>query len=578
VDVAGIKVAIWEALNSASISIVGLVGPWGVGKTHLWKAIVEERRADIALKYPRYAYVSLFGLRSISDVKTSILLEVSGTAKLGGNSDAIVSKVWAAAKKKKAALVRRIQKGAAGLGLLGKVAAEAIQLGIDAFEFGAIRNCLVCLDDLERMALELSAIEVMGLVETLARERACKVVLIFSRDNLSDDSKKSLKQYREKIFDREILLDPPMAYAVDIAVQGRDAATVTSLSKVAESLGIKSVRVLKKIITGYDDVLSHLPQLLPPVKNALMFSLGVLYYCHLIGGEDVPTVDNVLAIEYVSPIEEADNGEQNTSTKHLQFLRRAGWTHLSDSDRHLAAYVRDGVCDWAALVAVMEAENRDVASSQRRDEIGELWREYRSSFRDAEGWHAFAERLLQKHLEHISLVNTHSLDSALWVLRKAGMGEAADRLLENWRVAHAHEKQMFDLNELETFQKLTDARLRQVCEQEYVPSSEKDKDILEILARISTEKSWGGDDTAFLESARAEDYASAFRSKKLNLAALDGAQFFLRLANPGAADLIIRAKIEAALRDISHESEINREKVRALGVNLDDHGPPVGAQ
>ncbi len=576
-DVPG-KTAIIEALDSAPVSIVGLVGRWGVGKTHLWKAIVEEHRADIALKYPRYAYVSLFGLRSISDVKTSILFEVSGTTELGGDSDSIFSKMWAEAKKKRLALVQRIQKGAAGLGLPGKVAAEAIQLGIDAFEFGAIRNCLVCLDDLERTAPELKAVEIMGLVETLARERACKVVLIFSRDNLSDDSMKSLKLYREKIFDREILFDPPMSYGVSIAAEGHDAATVASLSMMADSLHIKNVRVLKKILASHDHVLSHLPDLLPQVKDSLMSSLGVLYYCHLIGGEDVPTVDDVLSIEYVSPIEEAADDKQNTLTRHIQFLRRVGWTHLSQSDRFLGAYVTDGVCDWAALVEVMQAENQNIATFLRRQEIEELWREYRASFRDAEEWRAFAERLRQKYLEHITLVHTRSLDSALWLLRKAGMEEEADQLLEEWRVAHAHEKEMFDLSALEGFQRLTDAKLRQVCEQEYESSSEKDKDILEILARISTEKSWGGDDTAFLESARAEDYANAFRSKDFNPAAMGGARFFLNLSNPSAADLVIRANIESALRDIARDSEINREKVRALGVNLDDHGPQSGAQ
>jgi hypothetical protein len=573
-DAAGIKSAIIEALNSASVSIIGLVGRWGVGKTHLWKAIVEEHLAEIALKYPRYAYVSLFGLRSISDVKTSILLEVSGTARLSAVSDSIFSKMWATAKKKRLALAQRIQKGAAGLGLPGKVAAEAIQLGIDAFEFGAIRNCLVCLDDLERTAPELKAVEIMGLVETLARERSCKIVLIFSRDNLSEDSILSLKLYREKIFDREILFDPPMSYGVSIAAKGRDEATVASLSRMADSLHIKNVRVLKKILAGYDHVLSHLSDLLPQVKDSLMSSLGVLYYCHLIGGEDVPTIDDVLSIEYVPPIEATDN-QQNTSTKHIQFLRNVGWTHLSQADRFLGTYVTDGVCDWAALVEVMQAENRNIATSLRRQEIDELWREYRASFHDANEWRAFAERLRQKYLEHIAIVQTKSLDSALWLLRKAGKEEEADQLLEKWRVAHAQENEMFDLSELERYQRLNDAKLRQVCEQEY-ESSETDKDILEILARISNEKSWGGDDTTFLKSASLEYYVNAFRRKDFNLSAMDGARLFLRLSNPKEADLVIRTKIEAAFRDIANDSEINREKVRALGVNVDSHEPQLG--
>lgn len=543
---------------------MGLVGRWGVGKTHLWKSIVEERKAQLSKKYPRYAYLSLFGLRSISDVRTSILCELSSMAKAGAEPDSVVGKAWAVTKR---IVLKRAPKGAHGL---GKVAQEAIQLGIDAFEFRTVRNCLICLDDLERMAADLTAIEVMGLVETLARERGCKIVLIFSPDNLSDDSKKSLKQYREKVFDREILLDPPMTYFVDIAAKGRAPATVESLSRIAESLAAKNVRVLRKIMVGYDDVVSHVPELLEPVKDSLMGSLGILYYCHLVGGEDVPSVDDVLRIEYVSEIEEADAENGQAHTKYLQFLRRVRWTHLSETDRYLAAYVRDGLCDWAALGVAFQAENQDVASSTRRKQIEELWHEYRASFRDEEGWRTFATKLRDKYLEHVEVVHTRSLDSALWVLRKVGMQDDADDLLENWRVAHSNEKHMFNLEELETFEKVGDAKLREVCEASYAPSTEKDKDILEILGRIATEKSWGGDDTAFLESAGVDDFVKAFRSNDLTLAAMNGARFYLRLGNPGPEDLVIREKIESALQTVAHDSELNKEKVRALGVSVDD--------
>ena len=221
----------------------------------------------------------------------------------------------------------------------------------------------------------------MGLVETLARERDCKVVLIFSRDNLSDQSKKALRQFRDKIFDREILLDPPMDYGVDIVTQTRDPQTIASMSKVASTLNIKNIRVLKKIMIAYDDVVAHVPELLPQVRESLMSSLGVLCYCHLMDEEGVPTVDNVLAIAcHVPPIEESTDDGDTPSKKHNEFLRRAGWAHLSDSDRHLAAYVRDGICDWVALADALKTENNSIASSLRLEEIDDLWRKYRSSF------------------------------------------------------------------------------------------------------------------------------------------------------------------------------------------------------
>lgn len=79
-DVVSIESAIVEAIESPSVSVIGLVGRWGVGKTHLWKVLVNEQRLVIAPNFPKYAYLSLFGLRSISDVKTSILANITSTA------------------------------------------------------------------------------------------------------------------------------------------------------------------------------------------------------------------------------------------------------------------------------------------------------------------------------------------------------------------------------------------------------------------------------------------------------------------------------------------------------------------
>jgi hypothetical protein len=568
VDVAGVKTAIWEALNNPSISIVCLVGRWGVGKTHLWKSIIEERGRDLQSMYPRYAYVSLFGLRAISDLKSSLLLESSETESLGHDSSICDSKWWAAAKRKKSALIKRLQKSANQLGMIGKATAEAIQLGLDAFDFRAVRNCLICLDDLERMAPELEAIEVMGLIETLARERECKVFLIFSPDDLGDASKNSLNLFREKIFDKEIHFDPPTTYGINIISQGHDSNTVNALRKVADALGLKNVRVLRKVIVGFEDVLSHLPELSLPVKQSLMNSLGVLYYCHLVRGDGVPTVDEVLAIEFVPPIQKSNGDQYNT--KHIEFLQKAGWVYPSAADRFLASYIEKGVCDWQGLSAEMKIENEEIKISSCREQIQKIWDEYRRSFHDTQGWRAFSERLYNAFLENIDLVPTGHLDSALWVLRKAGMEDQADSLIDKWREVHIERKDMFDLAALERLHTISDPGLRKVCELEYQPDEGKSKTISEALAQISIEKTWGADDTAYLESARVEDYINALRNKEFAQSILDGMLNFLRLSNPSQAELTIRGKIESALRKIASDSDINREKVRALGVSLDE--------
>lgn len=49
-----------------------LSGKWGVGKTHTWEALLDEAFKNNNAYPSRYAYVSLFGLESLGDVRRSL--------------------------------------------------------------------------------------------------------------------------------------------------------------------------------------------------------------------------------------------------------------------------------------------------------------------------------------------------------------------------------------------------------------------------------------------------------------------------------------------------------------------------
>ena len=49
-----------------------LSGKWGVGKTHTWDTLLTVAFKDATVRPPRYAYVSLFGLENLSDVRRAV--------------------------------------------------------------------------------------------------------------------------------------------------------------------------------------------------------------------------------------------------------------------------------------------------------------------------------------------------------------------------------------------------------------------------------------------------------------------------------------------------------------------------
>ena len=214
-------------------------------------------------------------------------------------------------------------------------------------------------------------------------------------------------------------------------------------------------------------------------------------------------------------------------------------------------------------------ENEDASIATRRKQIDDLWKEYRTSFRTDEGWREFGGRLRAKYLEYIDVVSIHSLDNALWLLRNVAMDAQADELLAKWHEAHAKQPELFNLEHVEAVQKLLDPALRDLCLREFIPVREE-KHVLEVLARVASGDGWGGDDVTFLEGTQTVDYVNAFRSKELSGAALDGVRFFLKVINPSEKDLAIRAKIQSAMREVANDSALNRDKVRALGIALND--------
>ena len=178
-----VKNEIERFLRSPEPEVLCITGAWGVGKTYTWQTVLDRVRAKRATGLSRYSYVSLFGISSLEGMKTAIFenlefLLPQGSTGLerilsGGNS---------------------IVKG--GKQLVGAAAALPIPYLGGALSkaqpllFSAIRNQIVCVDDLERRGA-LPDKDVLGLISYLREQRSCKVVLLLNRTQLDPARKNS---------------------------------------------------------------------------------------------------------------------------------------------------------------------------------------------------------------------------------------------------------------------------------------------------------------------------------------------------------------------------------------------------
>lgn len=145
-------------LSDAAPEVLCIKGKWGVGKTFGWRTFLRRARDDNKLAMASYAYVSLFGLNSLDDLRYALFERtVSGDA-IGEDpspetfremvSDRNAGRKW-----------KPIIDGALAFfnrqGLSDLLAKAAIL---------TVRKQIICFDDLERAGDGLGTREVLGIM------------------------------------------------------------------------------------------------------------------------------------------------------------------------------------------------------------------------------------------------------------------------------------------------------------------------------------------------------------------------------------------------------------------------------
>lgn len=219
--------------------IYALKGKWGVGKTYFWKEFVKR---DEFCKI-KYVYVSLFGLKSIDDLKKAVL-----------------TRTYFHEHKKLNSLLNeniKITKTTFKLPLIN-IEVPQISNIWDTIAFELLSGKLICFDDIERRNATLNLDEFFGFCDYLKEEKECKILFILNDAKESEqDSSSEMKvyeKYREKVIDKELIFDPDIDDALHIAFNDEK---YTLLIKKCKELTIKNIRILNKIKLAFNDIYEY---------------------------------------------------------------------------------------------------------------------------------------------------------------------------------------------------------------------------------------------------------------------------------------------------------------------------------
>jgi hypothetical protein len=254
-----------------------ITGPWGCGKTYLWKKLVAPQTQRPTV------YVSAFGATSADDLKSRLLTQFL----LG-----IVSRKGATSREKPTLSERASmffgRPGKALIAALNSAGGAALQrVRLDPLELAELldEKTIVCIDDIERTSAVFNVGDLLGIANILTEHKGLDVVLICNEDHIAAGDPQRVGpyfSYKEKaifsechlsadmseMFERVLTSSTNSNEARQFAWDGKD--TILSVFRRAE---VVNLRLLSRVFARIEVVFSSGVRVVSPKQLKFLAAL-----------------------------------------------------------------------------------------------------------------------------------------------------------------------------------------------------------------------------------------------------------------------------------------------------------------
>lgn len=551
---------------------MSIKGRWGAGKTFYWSRVVEEeisaprqkafegterrfsRRRDVKDPVPlarkRYAYVSLFGLNGVEEVKDALVTAVAAGS-VRGNGDI--------ASMTREGLTELVGISKTVLEAVPSVGPAVAALG-RSLSYRIVKDALVCIDDLERRGKGLSVQDVFGLITQLREEHGCDVVVILNEGALSKKDRAEYERHGEKAVDLHVVFAPTAEESVDVGLPNelvhREAVTAACLR-----LGITNIRLLQRVAQKVNQLAPYLNGRSNLATDSALKSLVFLTWAYY--DSDKGSLPFSVARAGFDPLAFAMMRDTLTSEqKRLETVALKYDYYIgSRLDGAIAGYVENGYIDDAKLKLGLDASDREADRSHHARSLRDAWDLYSLSFEDNED--AFVDALDENFRSSVHDSRVDQLEGAISVLRSIGRDSIANGLADVFVESHLEEIRRgpdasFDSHVVDPYLSQAVARARKQ------PVSQID--IVSSLRRLGEQGSTSRADLNALASATPYDFVFALHELDgENLASIIRAALDMQGASYALAGLLpIADTLRMALGHLASESKLNAVRVQNL--------------
>ncbi len=538
-------------ISTSEPEIMCVTGEWGVGKTYTWNHYLNlaTQKNNVALR--KYSYVSLFGVNSLEEVKFSIF---ENSKKLKINYIDYILSYFSFGKWNS---WRKVYK------FVGEIPKIKDYKSIFP-TFSLVSNQIICIDDLERCGADLTMNDIFGLALFLKEQRKCKVVVLLNYEMLTEHNRKDFDLQLEKVFDIDIKFEPTTIEAIQIAVNDTKSFS-KDFKSICISLNIKNIRIIKKI----ERILDKLEIILK--DNSQKVFVGWLPSVVLLGWSFyqpnvAPDLNYIKNFNHYNFLRDSKTKENEVEKRWRLQLSSINFTHFDEVDNLILEAIKCGYFDTKAIKDKADEFDKSISIENYGNTFGEAWNKFDESFLGEK--EEILTNIKESLKKGVQAVTPNDLDATVRLFRKFDKDEEAEEMIDFYINERKESKNFYNTQSL-LLSELSDPNLIKAFNNKFL-SFKDNRDPKSLLIDIAKNGGWNEDDLKRLSEVTVENYYSIIKNsegRELRTIISQALQFG-KYANASDEMKKITTTFENALIKIGQESDLNRQRVKRYGIDL----------
>lgn len=353
-----VKESLVALLQDKEHKVIALTGKWGTGKTFLWDSVKAEQFGKCRTS-EQPIYVSLFGVRTLNDLKLRILQNTY---------------------LKDASTVQKLMKTGGGIfaGAINKFAGFSAENAALIWLPQLTKGRLIVIDDIERKHKSLDIDEFLGFLDEYSETHNTRFLILLNTDKLLEN-KVIWATLHEKVIDAEVVLEPTVAESFDIATNGTAVTYLSEARKAITILNISNIRVIKRILKTMKRVADATPAAagVPPARWVPSTALLTAYHYR--------AVENAPSFEYIKSFNQYrhffDDGKgikrDSNELEWDSLLNKLGISLADEYEEIMQHFLQSGLLDTERLKEVFERYKKEeinsTANAKQHDFFEAFW-------------------------------------------------------------------------------------------------------------------------------------------------------------------------------------------------------------